>query len=102
MAFLARVGAVVKNEATKLMNTEAHREAKTKKYGVQWQAVSDVQQCNLCGLNFTLLRTKHHCRNCGRVCCKNCCATRMKVRACPSKRVCKIARRSFRKLVESS
>eukprot|EP00949_MAST-11_sp_MAST-11-sp1_P004781 g4781.t1 len=98
MAFLARVGAVVKNEATKLMNTEAHREAKTKKYGVQWQAVSDVQQCNLCGLNFTLLRTKHHCRNCGRVCCKNCCATRMKVRgSVHPKRVCKNCKTQLQK-----
>ena len=29
--------------------------------------------CTACSVQFTLIRRRHHCRNCGRIYCNNCC-----------------------------
>jgi len=32
-----------------------------------WQANADVAECEMCHEHFTMLKRKHHCRNCGKV-----------------------------------
>lgn len=40
--------------------------------GVRWVPDSDCGQCTACGAPFTLVRRRHHCRNCGRIFCSRC------------------------------
>ncbi|VBB25250.1 unnamed protein product [Acanthocheilonema viteae] len=42
--------------------------------GVRWVPDSDCEQCTACGAQFTLVRRRHHCRNCGRIFCSRCSA----------------------------
>lgn len=42
--------------------------------GVRWVPDSDCEQCTACGTAFTLVRRRHHCRNCGRIFCSRCSA----------------------------
>jgi protein-serine/threonine kinase len=37
-----------------------------------WERDKDVKECRVCQAAFTLLRRRHHCRNCGRVVCAAC------------------------------
>ena len=48
-----------------------------------WQPNKDVTKCNLCKATFTLLRRKHHCRECGKIMCNDC--SRF-----PKRRLCKV------------
>ncbi|KAL3112776.1 hypothetical protein niasHT_019750 [Heterodera trifolii] len=40
--------------------------------GVRWVPDSDCDQCTSCSSPFTLVRRRHHCRNCGRIFCGQC------------------------------
>ncbi|VDN56315.1 unnamed protein product [Dracunculus medinensis] len=40
--------------------------------GVRWVPDADCEQCTACGAPFTLVRRRHHCRNCGRIFCGKC------------------------------
>jgi len=40
--------------------------------GVEWVPDSECENCVACGTQFTLLRRRHHCRNCGRIFCDQC------------------------------
>uniref|UniRef100_A0A183CDT7 FYVE-type domain-containing protein n=1 Tax=Globodera pallida TaxID=36090 RepID=A0A183CDT7_GLOPA len=40
--------------------------------GVRWVPDSDCDQCTSCLSPFTLVRRRHHCRNCGRIFCGQC------------------------------
>lgn len=40
--------------------------------GVRWVPDSECEQCTACSSPFTLVRRRHHCRNCGRIFCGNC------------------------------
>lgn len=40
--------------------------------GVRWVPDSDCDQCTQCNSLFTMLRRRHHCRNCGRIFCGRC------------------------------
>ncbi|CAG9540343.1 unnamed protein product [Cercopithifilaria johnstoni] len=42
--------------------------------GVRWVPDNDCEQCTACGAQFTLVRRRHHCRNCGRIFCSRCSA----------------------------
>jgi hypothetical protein len=42
-----------------------------------WVKDSDVKQCQDCGLKFTVLQRRHHCRKCGKIVCGPCSPTRM-------------------------
>ncbi|KHN75482.1 Lateral signaling target protein 2 -like protein [Toxocara canis] len=42
--------------------------------GVRWVPDSDCEQCTACATAFTLVRRRHHCRNCGRIFCSRCSA----------------------------
>uniref|UniRef100_A0A1I7ZU44 FYVE-type domain-containing protein n=1 Tax=Steinernema glaseri TaxID=37863 RepID=A0A1I7ZU44_9BILA len=42
--------------------------------GVRWVPDSDCEQCTACGSPFTIVRRRHHCRNCGRIFCARCSA----------------------------
>ncbi|KAK0396274.1 hypothetical protein QR680_001651 [Steinernema hermaphroditum] len=42
--------------------------------GVRWVPDSDCEQCTACGSPFTIVRRRHHCRNCGRIFCSRCSA----------------------------
>ncbi|VIO96650.1 Uncharacterized protein BM_BM5439 [Brugia malayi] len=42
--------------------------------GVRWVPDSDCEQCTACSAQFTLVRRRHHCRNCGRIFCSRCSA----------------------------
>lgn len=42
--------------------------------GVRWVPDSDCEQCTACGTAFTIVRRRHHCRNCGRIFCSRCSA----------------------------
>lgn len=37
-----------------------------------WVPDELVSVCTLCSLQFTLIRRRHHCRNCGQIYCNNC------------------------------
>lgn len=39
---------------------------------VVWVPDDDVRSCKDCGLKFTMVRRKHHCRACGNVFCRDC------------------------------
>ncbi|VDN42280.1 unnamed protein product [Gongylonema pulchrum] len=39
---------------------------------VRWVPDSDCEQCTACSAPFTLVRRRHHCRNCGRIFCSRC------------------------------
>ena len=38
----------------------------------QWVPDENVTKCNDCRTEFSMLNRKHHCRNCGKIFCKNC------------------------------
>ncbi|CAD6190548.1 unnamed protein product [Caenorhabditis auriculariae] len=40
--------------------------------GVRWVPDEDCEQCTACSLPFTVVRRRHHCRNCGRIFCHRC------------------------------
>ncbi|MFH4975663.1 hypothetical protein AB6A40_002372 [Gnathostoma spinigerum] len=42
--------------------------------GVRWVPDCDCEQCTSCATSFTLVRRRHHCRNCGRIFCSRCSA----------------------------
>jgi hypothetical protein len=59
--------------------------------GVRWVPDSDCEQCTACASPFTMIRRRHHCRNCGRIFCGRCSSNQlsipelgydMKVRVC--------------------
>jgi hypothetical protein len=50
-------------------------ERRAEKYGVEWEPDAAVTACpgQVCGGKaFGMIRRKHHCRNCGRIYCKDC------------------------------
>eukprot|EP00727_Mastigamoeba_balamuthi_P000905 m51a1_g10811 putative pleckstrin domain-containing protein (629) ;mRNA; r:23957-28159 len=54
-----------------------------------WQSDSDATECTLCGVTFTLINRRHHCRMCGRVACGSCTQNKMRVPSSDVKqRVC--------------
>ncbi|CAJ0947199.1 unnamed protein product, partial [Mesorhabditis belari] len=40
--------------------------------GVRWVPDEDCEQCTACSSPFTVVRRRHHCRNCGRIFCHKC------------------------------
>ncbi|VDL72651.1 unnamed protein product [Nippostrongylus brasiliensis] len=40
--------------------------------GVRWVPDEDCDQCTACSAVFTVVRRRHHCRNCGRIFCQRC------------------------------
>lgn len=40
--------------------------------GVRWVPDEDCEQCTACSAPFTVVRRRHHCRNCGRIFCNKC------------------------------
>lgn len=46
---------------------------------IVWVPDSDAKACNDCGLGFTVVRRRHHCRACGRVFCGDCSQKRIKL-----------------------
>ena len=47
--------------------------------GVRWVPDSDCDQCTACSSPFTLVRRRHHCRNCGRIFCGQCSAYQISI-----------------------
>ena len=41
-----------------------------------WRPDSDVSQCMICEAEFTMMKRRHHCRNCGQIFCSSCCGKR--------------------------
>jgi serine/threonine protein kinase len=50
----------------------AHDIAKAWIRNAEWETDRDVNRCRTCQRDFSLLRRRHHCRNCGRVFCHDC------------------------------
>jgi len=42
-------------------------------YAPMWVPDKDARICMNCGLKFTVVKRRHHCRACGKVLCSNCC-----------------------------
>lgn len=40
--------------------------------GVRWVPDEDCEQCTACSAPFSVVRRRHHCRNCGRIFCNKC------------------------------
>ncbi|VDP15036.1 unnamed protein product [Soboliphyme baturini] len=40
--------------------------------GVPWVPDSECACCSACNVHFSLVRRRHHCRNCGRIFCNRC------------------------------
>ncbi|KAL0246352.1 hypothetical protein GEMRC1_007564 [Eukaryota sp. GEM-RC1] len=54
-----------------------------------WKPDNLTSECSNCGIHFTLLKRRHHCRSCGGIYCGNCTKNRMVLRAETSmSRVC--------------
>uniref|UniRef100_A0A914W8B3 FYVE-type domain-containing protein n=2 Tax=Plectus sambesii TaxID=2011161 RepID=A0A914W8B3_9BILA len=47
--------------------------------GVRWVPDRDCDQCTACQAPFTMVRRRHHCRNCGRIFCGRCSANSMQL-----------------------
>jgi hypothetical protein len=47
--------------------------------GVRWVPDSDCDQCTACGSPFTMVRRRHHCRNCGRIFCGKCSTNQLSI-----------------------
>uniref|UniRef100_A0A0K0EV71 Lateral signaling target protein 2 (inferred by orthology to a C. elegans protein) n=1 Tax=Strongyloides venezuelensis TaxID=75913 RepID=A0A0K0EV71_STRVS len=45
--------------------------------GVRWVPDEECDQCTSCNAPFTIIRRKHHCRNCGRIFCSYCSSSRL-------------------------
>lgn len=45
----------------------------------QWIRDSEVAQCRLCDVHFSVLHRRHHCRNCGQIFCNTCSSGRVKL-----------------------
>jgi hypothetical protein len=41
-------------------------------YGTAWDEDSVVSNCRRCGVEFTMMIRKHHCRECGGIFCQDC------------------------------
>ena len=57
---------------------------------IEWMDDDDSPCCLICENNFTMKRRRHHCRNCGRLVCKDCSKNKVKIDESDSetKRVC--------------
>ncbi|KAH7732324.1 Lateral signaling target protein 2 [Aphelenchoides avenae] len=47
--------------------------------GVRWVPDSDCDQCTACQAPFTMIRRRHHCRNCGRIFCGHCSSNQLPI-----------------------
>ncbi|KAI1732026.1 FYVE zinc finger domain-containing protein [Ditylenchus destructor] len=47
--------------------------------GVRWVPDSDCDHCTACNSLFTMVRRRHHCRNCGRIFCARCSANTLSI-----------------------
>ncbi|KJH43812.1 FYVE zinc finger [Dictyocaulus viviparus] len=47
--------------------------------GVRWVPDEDCEQCTACSAPFTVVRRRHHCRNCGRIFCNKCSRNSMSI-----------------------
>eukprot|EP00475_Leptophrys_vorax_P036308 TRINITY_DN61106_c0_g2_i3.p1 TRINITY_DN61106_c0_g2~~TRINITY_DN61106_c0_g2_i3.p1 ORF type:complete len:100 (-),score=23.10 TRINITY_DN61106_c0_g2_i3:369-668(-) len=45
----------------------------------QWTADSESNQCAMCQDKFSVIKSKHHCRNCGGVYCAKCSSKRIAI-----------------------
>ena len=50
---------------------------------VGWLMIDDVSNCLICGKDFNMLITKHHCKACGNVLCSLCCKDRAPISELP-------------------
>ncbi len=57
-----------------------------------WQSDETSSNCCICKNEFTFLNRRHHCRQCGVLCCGDCSTTRMQLAGCGlnKERVCDI------------
>lgn len=59
------------------VNTETEEESENKYNTIVWVPDTEAGTCKDCGLRFTVLRRRHHCRACGRVFCNDCSKNRI-------------------------
>ncbi|CEF71447.1 Lateral signaling target protein 2 homolog [Strongyloides ratti] len=45
--------------------------------GVRWVPDEECDQCTSCNTSFSIIRRRHHCRNCGRIFCSYCSSNRL-------------------------
>ena len=64
----------------KLLSKEDKKlDSRSEKYGVEWEADEDRNECSVCRAEFHLLRRRHHCRKCGQIVCNACSKWRERV-----------------------
>jgi hypothetical protein len=54
---------------------------------MEWEPDAASKTCRVCGVRYTLLRRRHHCRRCGRLVCQNCSKARLALREERSRKV---------------
>ncbi|EDV22745.1 uncharacterized protein TRIADDRAFT_58631 [Trichoplax adhaerens] len=60
-----------------------------------WVPDSRCDACTFCEATFTVLRRKHHCRNCGKIFCKNCVSASKKIPRLGFNRPVKVCQECF-------
>ena len=67
---LGEDGETVENELTAKSNADGLTDKERRR--PQWVPDSDVKNCMHCGLRFTMIKRRHHCRKCGHCVCNKC------------------------------
>eukprot|EP00794_Sanderia_malayensis_P007788 gene7788-8633_t len=62
--------------ATDGLTHQAYEDTQLGWYAPKWVPDKDSRSCMNCGVKFTVVRRRHHCRACGKVMCANCCNMR--------------------------
>lgn len=73
--------------ATAMEARKAEVEEETGNIAPVWTPDSDCLECETCGVNFTMILRRHHCRNCGAIVCDSCSKKRFLVEHIHAKKV---------------
>eukprot|EP00743_Colponemidia_sp_Colp-15_P005626 GILK01006048.1.p1 GENE.GILK01006048.1~~GILK01006048.1.p1 ORF type:complete len:905 (+),score=176.97 GILK01006048.1:32-2716(+) len=71
-AWLSTFRQAVENLKNQFMNPDGTTQVSIRREAPVWLPDSHSPSCQLCIMNFTLMKRRHHCRRCGKVVCGSC------------------------------